>query len=93
MLTGLPNFAVCIGYTNASWTLRADLTHRLVCRVLNYLDRHDYAAAVPLPRERARGAPAARPELGLRPALDRRSSRARATAARGGSGRTTCSTR
>ena len=35
MLTGLPNFAVCIGYTNASWTLRADLTHRLVCRVLN----------------------------------------------------------
>ena len=51
MLTGLPNFAVCIGYTNASWTLRADLTHRLVCRVLNYLDRHDHAAAVPLPRE------------------------------------------
>ena len=26
MLTGMPNFAVCIGYTNASWTLRADLT-------------------------------------------------------------------
>ena len=38
MITGLPNFAVCIGYTNASWTLRADLTHRLVCRVLNHLD-------------------------------------------------------
>ena len=51
MLTGLPNFAVCMGYTNASWTLRADLTHRLVCRVLNYLERHDLAAAVPLPRE------------------------------------------
>jgi monooxygenase len=51
MLTGLPNFAVCMGYTNASWTLRADLTHRLVCRVLNYMERHDHAAAVPLPRE------------------------------------------
>ena len=60
MLTGLPNFAVCIGYTNASWTLRADLTHRLVCRVLNHLDRHDFAAAVPLPRG----------ELEERPLLD-----------------------
>jgi cation diffusion facilitator CzcD-associated flavoprotein CzcO len=50
MLTGLPNFAVCIGYSNASWTLRADLTHRLVCRVLNHLSRHGLAAAVPAPR-------------------------------------------
>jgi cation diffusion facilitator CzcD-associated flavoprotein CzcO len=49
MLTGVPNFAVCIGYTNASWTLRADLTSRLVCRVLNYLDRNGYAAVVPKP--------------------------------------------
>ncbi len=60
MLTGLPNFAVCIGYTNASWTLRADLTHRLVCRVLNHLARHDLAAAVPMPRG----------ELEERPLLD-----------------------
>ncbi len=50
MLTGVPNFAVCLGYTNASWTLRADLTHRLVCRVLNHLARHDLVAAVPRPR-------------------------------------------
>ncbi|WP_227998887.1 flavin-containing monooxygenase [Nocardia australiensis] len=49
MLTGIPNFAVCIGYTNASWTLRADLTSRLVCKVLNHLDRNDYAAVVPKP--------------------------------------------
>ena len=60
MLTGIPNFAVCIGYTNASWTLRADLTHRLVCRVLNHLSRHDLAAAVPKPRG----------ELEERPLLD-----------------------
>jgi monooxygenase len=51
MLTGLPNFAVCVGYTNASWTLRADVSHRLVCRVLNHLARHDQVAAVPFPRE------------------------------------------
>jgi cation diffusion facilitator CzcD-associated flavoprotein CzcO len=60
MLTGVPNFAVCIGYTNASWTLRADLTHRLVCRVLNHMGRHDHVAAVPLPRQ----------ELEERPLLD-----------------------
>ncbi|MGN2641265.1 flavin-containing monooxygenase [Nocardia takedensis] len=50
MLTGVPNFAVCIGYTNASWTLRADLTSRLVCKILNHMDRNDYAAVVPRPR-------------------------------------------
>ncbi len=50
MLTGVPNFATCIGYTNASWTLRADLTHRLVCRVLNFMDRHGHVSGVPRPR-------------------------------------------
>ncbi|MEV6655667.1 flavin-containing monooxygenase [Nocardia fluminea] len=49
MLTSVPNFAVCIGYTNASWTLRADLSSRLVCRVLNHMDRNDVAAVVPTP--------------------------------------------
>ena len=49
MITGLPNLAVCVGYTNASWTLRADLTSRLVCRVVNHMDRHGYASVVPAP--------------------------------------------
>jgi cation diffusion facilitator CzcD-associated flavoprotein CzcO len=49
MVTGLPNFAVCIGYTNASWTLRADLTHRLVCKVLNEMSRRGAVSAVPVP--------------------------------------------
>ncbi len=49
MITGVPNFAVCIGYTNASWTLRADLSSRLVCKVLGWMDKHDYAAVVPEP--------------------------------------------
>ncbi len=49
MMTGVPNFAVCIGYTNASWTLRADLTHRLVVRVLAWMDSEHHAAVVPRP--------------------------------------------
>ncbi|MGW5733997.1 MULTISPECIES: flavin-containing monooxygenase [Streptomyces] len=49
MMTGVPNFAVCIGYTNASWTLRADLTSRLVCKVLNHLRDNGYAAVEPRP--------------------------------------------
>ncbi|MFF3569856.1 flavin-containing monooxygenase [Nocardia jiangxiensis] len=49
MLTGVPNFAVCIGYTNASWTLRGDLTSRLVCKVLAHMDRRGYPAVVPQP--------------------------------------------
>jgi cation diffusion facilitator CzcD-associated flavoprotein CzcO len=49
MITGIPNFAVCIGYTNASWTLRADLTSRLVCKVLNHMRARGYASVVPVP--------------------------------------------
>ncbi len=47
MLGGVPNFAYCIGYTNASWTLRADLSSRYVCRLLDFMDRHGYASATP----------------------------------------------
>ncbi len=37
MLEGVPNFAVAIGYTNASWTLKCDLTCDYVCRLLNHM--------------------------------------------------------
>jgi monooxygenase len=47
MFDGLPNLAWCVGYTNASWTLRADLTSQYVCRLLNYLARHGIDAATP----------------------------------------------
>lgn len=47
MITAVPNFALCIGYTNASWTLRGDLTSRLVCKILNHMDRHQLAAVAP----------------------------------------------
>ena len=37
MLEGVPNLAIAIGYTNASWTLRCDLTCRYVARLLNHM--------------------------------------------------------
>ena len=47
MFSGVPNFALTIGYTNASWTLKAELTCRYVCRLLNYMDRRGLRTAVP----------------------------------------------
>jgi monooxygenase len=42
MFSGVPNLAITIGYTNASWTLKADLCARYVCRLLNHMDAHGY---------------------------------------------------
>jgi len=39
MLSDVPNLALCFGYTNASWTLRADLISEWVCRLLRHMDR------------------------------------------------------
>lgn len=92
MLTGLPNMAFTIGYTNASWTLKADLVSEFVCRVLSYMDAHGFDTVVP-------GQPAAdiedRPLMDFTPAMCcghwttcPRPGRAR----HGGSSRTICST-
>ncbi len=48
MVSNVPNFAFCVGYTNASWTLRADLASTFVCRLLNYMDRHHYGVCKPV---------------------------------------------
>jgi monooxygenase len=47
MLSGLPNMAFTIGYTNASWTLKADLVSEFACRVINYMDSQGYDTVVP----------------------------------------------
>ena len=47
MLSGMPNMAFTIGYTNASWTLKADLVSEFVCRVINYMDSNGYETVVP----------------------------------------------
>jgi cation diffusion facilitator CzcD-associated flavoprotein CzcO len=44
MLSDLPNFFVFVGYTNASWTLKSDLTSEYISRILNYLNKHNYKA-------------------------------------------------
>jgi cation diffusion facilitator CzcD-associated flavoprotein CzcO len=48
MLSGVPNFAYVIGYTNASWTLKADLVSEWVCRLLVHLRDHGWASAEPV---------------------------------------------
>lgn len=47
MLSGIPNFAYTIGYTNASWTLKADLVAEYVCRLLGHLDANGFRQVVP----------------------------------------------
>lgn len=46
LLDGVPNLAFCVGYTNASWTLRADLSSQHVCRLLNHMQKHGYRRCV-----------------------------------------------
>ncbi len=47
MFSGLPNFLACFGYTNASWTLKCELTCAYLCRLINYMDQKGYRQAVP----------------------------------------------
>ncbi len=61
MLSGVPNFAFTVGYTNASWTLKADLVSGYVVRLLRHLDRHGYRRCVPVNDD---------PSVTARPLLD-----------------------
>lgn len=47
MLEGVPNLALAFGYTNASWTLKCDLSARYACRLIRHMDAHGYAACTP----------------------------------------------
>jgi cation diffusion facilitator CzcD-associated flavoprotein CzcO len=47
MISDVPNFAFAIGYTNASWTLKCELTSAYVCRLINYMDRRGYSECTP----------------------------------------------
>ena len=51
MLSGVPNMAFAIGYTNASWTLKIGLLTRWFSRLLAHMDHHGYSAAVPVTPE------------------------------------------
>ncbi|HVT36775.1 MAG TPA: NAD(P)/FAD-dependent oxidoreductase, partial [Nevskiaceae bacterium] len=47
MLSGVPNMALALGYTNASWTLKVDLTCDYVCRLLNHMRARGYRQCTP----------------------------------------------
>ncbi|WP_019972649.1 NAD(P)/FAD-dependent oxidoreductase [Mycobacterium sp. 141] len=47
MLSGVPNLAITFGYTNASWTLKADLVSEFICRLLNYMDANGFDRVEP----------------------------------------------
>ena len=47
MLSDVPNLGFAVGYTNASWTLKCDLTSRYVCRLINHMDKHGHTECRP----------------------------------------------
>ncbi len=51
MLSGVPNAAMSFGYTNASWTLKADLICQFVCRLVKHMDAHGYTHCTPYNRD------------------------------------------
>jgi monooxygenase len=51
MLSGLPNMGWWVGYTNASYTLKSDLTSYYFSRLINYMDRMNYTSCVPTPKD------------------------------------------
>ncbi len=61
MLSGIPNFAFAVGYTNASWTLKVDLVCKHLCRMLAHMDENGYDTMVPVADD---------PTLERRPLLD-----------------------
>ena len=63
MIEGVPNMALALGYTNASWTLKCDLTCDYVCRLLNYM--HEHALTECVPRNKGGASAASSPLLGL----------------------------
>ena len=47
MFSDVPNFAMIIGYTNATWTLKVDLICQYICRLLNRMDSTGADTVVP----------------------------------------------
>jgi len=51
MFSDVPNLAAAFGYTNASWTLKCDLTSAYIARLINYMDNYGYVACTPRQRD------------------------------------------
>jgi cation diffusion facilitator CzcD-associated flavoprotein CzcO len=61
MFDGMPNLTYAFGYTNASWTLKCDMTNQYTCRLINYMDKKGYKQCMPVQND---------PSLALKPLLD-----------------------
>lgn len=61
LLSGVPNFAFAVGYTNSSWTLKVDLVCEHFCRLLAHMDAHGYTVCCPQTSD---------PQMATRPLLD-----------------------
>ncbi|HKG59270.1 MAG TPA: NAD(P)/FAD-dependent oxidoreductase [Pyrinomonadaceae bacterium] len=61
MFSDIPNLAFAVGYTNASWTLKCDLTAEYACRLLNHMDHHGYNVCTPRLND---------PDIGEEPVID-----------------------
>lgn len=48
LFSKVPNFAIAVGYTNATWTLKCDLNCQYVCKVLNYMDENGFKKCTPI---------------------------------------------
>ena len=71
MFSGVPNFIYTFGYTNASWTLKADLTAGYASRLFAYMDKHGIASATPVAAPGPGDAALPRLLVGLRAARGR----------------------
>ncbi|WP_370618182.1 flavin-containing monooxygenase [Mumia sp. Pv 4-285] len=69
MLSGVPNFAFCVGYINLSWTMRSDMTARLVARIIDRVTQVPTGTVTPT----LDGAPASRPLMDMQSGYLRRS--------------------
>jgi cation diffusion facilitator CzcD-associated flavoprotein CzcO len=49
LMEGVPNSMFVIGYTNASWTLKADLASAYFCRLIKYMEKHGHTTVMPKP--------------------------------------------
>lgn len=61
MFDGIPNMTYAFGYTNASWTLKCDMTNQYTCRLINYMAENGYKQCMPVQQDS---------EMSLKPFLD-----------------------
>jgi monooxygenase len=61
MFDSIPNMTYAFGYTNASWTLKCDMTNQYTCRLINYMEKNGYKQCMPVQND---------PNMVLKPFLD-----------------------